>query len=71
MATHLKNVWTKACMIGKPAREKETYLAYVAFRALLFGKPSARTASPGKSAHTALFPTESQLPQSKMIKLIV
>jgi hypothetical protein len=38
-------------MIGKPAREKDTYRAYRAFRALLFGTPSPRTASPGMSAH--------------------
>jgi hypothetical protein len=41
----LEKVWSKARMIGKPAREKETFRA---FRALLFGRPSPRTASPGE-----------------------
>jgi len=46
MATHLSNFWSKASVIDKPAREKETYSAYSAFSALLF----ETSKSTGKSA---------------------
>jgi hypothetical protein len=43
---------SKACMIGTPAHEKETYSAYSAFSALLFGnwRPTASVQSRDKSA---------------------
>jgi hypothetical protein len=44
---------------------RETYLAYLAFRALLFGKPSPRTASPGNERATVLVVQKSPSPSPR------